>query len=270
MTATARFIALVLGLAAAGSAAAQPAPAPVEMTGRVIWKSKPSANDMANYYPEQAQRRGVGGWALLRCRIATDGRLEACRAPVSFPKDEHFDDMALKLAGKFRMDPVTEDGQPVAGAMITIPITLVTPSGRNNQPVPTPARVAAVLIPGPKGDMPCGLDDQPAAKCSAQGLTWEEAPRAGLFGPIVAAIGPENGLASLQCTAKGGKLVDCRAMGERLTTAGHDAMLALAPHFTVPQRTWNGTKTEGQQVIGIFDWPTLNATYAPIYRDAAK
>ncbi len=269
MISTTRFLGLVVSLALAGSATAQTPSPGREIVDGVVWKSKPNANDMANYYPYRAMRQGIGGWALLRCRVSADGRLEACRAPASFPKDEHFDDMALKLADKFRMAPATTDGQPVAGAMITIPITLVTPSGHNNVQIPQPG-AGAILTLEPNGPAPCMLEGQPAAKCALHGLDWKASPTVGLYGPIVAAIGPENGLTHLECTAKGGALTGCRAIGEHLTQAGGEAMLALAPRFIPPERARDGSKVEGQQVIAVFDWPALNAAYAPVYRDASK
>ncbi|MDG2529981.1 hypothetical protein [Caulobacter endophyticus] len=116
--------------------------------------------------------------------------------------------------------------------------------------------------------MPCDFDNRTAAQCAVHGLSWKTMPTVGLFGPLAAAIGPENGLANLQCTAKAGKLIDCRAMGDSLTQAGRDAMLSLAPRYAPPERTWNGQKVDGRQVIAIFDWAALNATYAPLYNDA--
>jgi TonB family protein len=260
-------LALATSLAVAGPAIADPSPPVRELTEGIVWKSKPGPMDLDRYYPEEARRKALSGWALMRCRVSAEGEMEACRAPASSPEGAHFDDMALKLASKFRMAPTTTDGQPVGGAMITIPITLVGgPDGGKPAPVSyQPGRAAAALIPARNGSIPCPTADAPDQQCHLQAITWEERPALDVAAARILAAGPAEGMANLECTARAGQLVDCQASGPALTPAAREAMLALAPAFKPPKRAAGGASTEGQRIFVVFDWTTLSRIYGAVY-----
>lgn len=269
---TVRLLALALSLAATGPALAEPAPPARELTEGVVWKSKPGPMDLDRYYPEEARRRNQGGWALLRCRVSAEGKMEACRAPASSPEGAHFDAMALKLAPKFRMAPATADGQPVAGAMITIPITLIggPDGGKPPSGAFQPGRAAAALIPAKDGSISCPNADKPDQVCQLHPVVWEDAPPPYAVGPLVAAVGPVTGMANLECTARDGRLADCDVSGQALSPATREAMLALAPHFKPPKRAASGAPLEGQRVFAVFDWTSLSRIYGALYRGEAR
>ncbi len=94
---------------------------------RADWEKSPNGNNMAAVYPRAARKSRIDGRVTVLCGVLATGLLTRCSAVEETPQGWGFGDAALRLTSKFRMKPVTPDGQPVAGGSITIPIVFKVP-----------------------------------------------------------------------------------------------------------------------------------------------
>jgi protein TonB len=92
-------------------AVSTPPPGPLSITNP-RWLERPT--NLTRYYPRRAIERGVTGFVLLDCMVATSGLLN-CRVLSETPSGWGFSDAALRIAADHRMAPAMRDGVAVEG-----------------------------------------------------------------------------------------------------------------------------------------------------------
>lgn len=97
-------------------------PAPSKVIANPAWITRPSAEQLSQFYPPRALEDGLSGEATLDCVVTATGQLTHCVTSGETPRNHGFAQAALKAAGIFRMSPRTVDGQPVEGGTVHIPI----------------------------------------------------------------------------------------------------------------------------------------------------
>lgn len=87
------------------------------------WRSLPSAEDFNAAFPVAASRAGVlNARVVLACTVQAAGDLGGCTVASEEPAAYGFGQGALGLAPKFQVRLWGEDGAPVIGAAVRVPI----------------------------------------------------------------------------------------------------------------------------------------------------
>lgn len=97
-------------------------PPPSKVIVQPHWLSMPTADELADAYPERAQELGRAGQVELTCSVALTGAVRDCAVASEDPQNMGFGAAAQKVSRYFRMTPETENGQAVGGGTVRISI----------------------------------------------------------------------------------------------------------------------------------------------------
>lgn len=100
------------------------------------WVKRPTASQLNAAWPVKAMQAGIGGLAIIGCKVTISGALEQCIVIQEKPADVGFGAAALLLAPAFQMKPAMKDGKPVA-SKVSVPISFNNPNGSvRSNPMP--------------------------------------------------------------------------------------------------------------------------------------
>jgi TonB family protein len=114
------------------SASASPAPIASDRSGLirgelVEWRRRATAQQLAAVYPPRALKKRQGGTVGLKCVVQSRGDLGTCTVENPGRTDKDFAAAALKVAKRFRMDPVLKDGSSAVGRPYRLEIEFKPP-----------------------------------------------------------------------------------------------------------------------------------------------
>ena len=130
--------------AAAVVAMAGPAHAERKKISEPDWLERPSPEEFAEHYPGIASSLGIEGLATISCDVNTTGKLVGCEVVAEAPRDLGFGTAALAISSEFKMKPQMENGVPVEGGEVRVPIRFILPKVET-PPTPPPETSAAAL-----------------------------------------------------------------------------------------------------------------------------
>ncbi len=87
------------------------------------WISMPDPGRIQGVFPKAAADAGVThGVGVIDCQVLPDGHLTDCKVSRETPTGVGFGDAALLVAPIMQMNPWTDDGSPVDGVRIKLPV----------------------------------------------------------------------------------------------------------------------------------------------------
>lgn len=122
------------------------------------WLKKPTAESMLSVWPTEARKRGIGGKAVIRCKVSLQGVLVNCVVVSETPEGSGFGQAAIAMTPQLLLTPQKVDGVPVEGGEVQIPLNFESFDGgtqgtnvsltiRRWSAAPTYAQVAAAYPP---------------------------------------------------------------------------------------------------------------------------
>ena len=98
------------------------------VVGKPSWAKLPTGAEVVAGYPVAAAKAGVrGARVVVGCTVAAQGRLGTCAVESEDPTGYGFGVSALTLAGSFQVKPWSDEGLPMIGAKLRVPIRFQLP-----------------------------------------------------------------------------------------------------------------------------------------------
>lgn len=220
-----------------------------EVDRKPDWLRAPRPSDVISVWPKAAWRLGIGGRAIIRCKVSAQGTLFDCWVRDETPVGVDFGSAALTLAPQLVLRPAMKGGKAVAYDGIDIPIDFQTPDAQIGSNL---RRRVLPLLPSRM------LSDVP----------WRRAPSyANVLAAYPARAKKESvgGHASLACKFRSdGQLTACDVINETPTGYGFGAAArSLMDRFQGPDGGGDGQPTAG-------DYTQVSVTFAPEMLSADK
>jgi protein TonB len=84
-------------------------------------------DEMAQYYPDKAQRLNMNGQTTIQCRFAKTGRPIACTWISEDPQGYDFGLAGSRLGCVFKLKPEGLQDAPPGGVLVNIPVRMKVP-----------------------------------------------------------------------------------------------------------------------------------------------
>lgn len=122
-------------------------PRPVVITNP-SWKTAPEPTDAD--YPHLAAHLGIEGRVVVECKISTEG-VPDCEVVSAAPEGLGFENIAITITERGRMNPRTVDGIPVESRIrLSLPFFPASPEAQSatvwEGPEPSPANLIAGMV----------------------------------------------------------------------------------------------------------------------------
>lgn len=86
------------------------------------WIEKPTDEEIAAAFPDEAKDSDTSGRAVVQCVISAAGEPSSCSVQSESPAGDGFGQAALGLARKFKFKAKTVNGAPVDGGVATVSV----------------------------------------------------------------------------------------------------------------------------------------------------
>lgn len=91
--------------------------------GRPEWVSLPNIEDMSAVVPDAAKaQKAFKARAVINCQVGASGELETCGVQSEEPAGLGYGDAAVALSRRFKLAIWTDEGLPIVGGKVRVPI----------------------------------------------------------------------------------------------------------------------------------------------------